>query len=125
MEDDRCRALRSFHRFKLTVSLCCDLSSPELWRISTYLCGGARLLLFGAITSPPSWQPKIKALLVRCEELVEMRQQEKSRIDPSPLPESAAFIKRHIKVLDRHKAIAQHLAQLLKEHAGLGINFDD
>jgi transposase len=72
-----------------------------------------RLLAVGS-----SWQPKAKALLIRREELMNMRKQEKSRLDPAPLPESATFIKRHIKILDRHiKAVEERLAQLLKEHS--------
>jgi transposase len=70
------------------------------------------------LTAAPSWQPKAKALLIRREELMDMRKQEKSRLDPAPLPESATFIKRHIKILDRHiKAVEDRLAQLLKEHS--------
>ena len=70
------------------------------------------------LAAVPSWQPKAKALLIRREELMDMRKQEKSRLDPIPLPESATFIKRHIKILDRHiKAVEDRLAQLLKEHS--------
>lgn len=70
------------------------------------------------LATAPSWQPKAKALLIRREELIEMRQQEKSRLDPAPLPESSTFIKRHIKILDRHiKVVEDRLERLLKEHS--------
>lgn len=86
----------------------------DAWVLSSFAESNPLRLLGGA----PSWQPIVKALLIRREELIEIRQQEKSRLDPAPLPESAAFIKRHLKVLDRHiKAVEDRLAQLLNEHS--------
>lgn len=91
----------------------------------------ARLLArFAETSSPrkmhsqPPWHSTLKALLVRRQELVDMRLQERSRLDPVPCPESAAFIKRHIVVLDRHiRAIEARLKQLLNEYADLSWKF--
>lgn len=69
------------------------------------------------IGSLPTWQGEMKALLIRREELMNMRKAEKSRLDPAPHHVVADQIMEHIGQLSaRIRDIENALRRLVRKH---------
>jgi len=67
-----------------------------------------------------AWLPEVKALMVRREELVDMRKAEQSRLDPKPIAEIALHIKQHIRQLERLiRSVEEKLLELRTAHTDL------
>lgn len=72
------------------------------------------------IEAVPSWLHELKALLIRREELQEIRKAENSRLDPLPHPISAKLIRKHIRQLTAFiKEVEGAIKQLVKNHDDL------
>jgi transposase len=69
------------------------------------------------IGSAPVWLEEMKALLIRREELMEMRKAEKSRLDPAPHHSVADLIREHILLLNSSvRDIENTLRRLVKKY---------
>ena len=69
------------------------------------------------IGSTPVWQEEMKALLVRREELMEMRKAEKSRLDPAPHRVVVDLVEKHIVQLTACiRDIEKSLRKLVGDH---------
>lgn len=72
------------------------------------------------IGSSPAWHEELKALLVRREELMDMRKAEKSRLDPAPHQIVAELVREHIKDLGAGiREIEKALRNLVRKHDDL------
>ena len=73
------------------------------------------------LTEKPQWLNDLKALLIRREDLMNMKQQERSRLEHTSLRTITAEIKRHIKLLDRRiEKLESAMEELIKSHSELG-----
>jgi transposase len=86
------------------------------------------LTLFGQQNHPipvrprPDWAERLQALLVRRNELVDMRREERSRLDPKPTTEVQSLIKSHLRVLDKYIAVIEtKIHQMIKDHEDLRV----
>lgn len=72
------------------------------------------------IGSAPAWQEEMKALLIRREDLLELRKAEKSRLDPAPHQVVVDLIEKHIAQLTACiRDIEKALLKLVHDHSEL------
>lgn len=78
------------------------------------------LTLFGQQNRPrpmqaqPDWIQEVRALLIRRGEVIQMRKQEKSRLDPKPSAPIRRHLQSHIRYLDRQgQALTDQLKQMV------------
>lgn len=87
----------------------------------------ARILTWFARENPPRpvlaptpWSQDLRALLIRRNELVDIRTQEKSRLDPEPMAAIQKLIRAHLEGLDQHiNRIEAQLKEMVREHTDL------